>query len=243
LLTKVVSSFWKRLTVVRVMSDVTASTSYQAAPPKPARFDPTQGFDSFGSLVDSNLPPSPPPSAPAQAAPQRSSDRTADRSSPRDAAPDQSAPNDRTDPGGQAGLSDPSAAAASNPADSKADKASRGDGKAGDATSGDGKTAETKSSDKSAKDSASGDASATDAAAVAQPNLLVLTTQDPVATAIPVTIAPTGAPTASRRRQPPHPPAPLPRRRRRRSIRMPVLASLRSPAARSRLKLRPSPLP
>src|SRR5512135_2016658 len=124
LLTKVVSSFWKRLPVVRVMSDVAASTSYQAAPPKPARVDPTRGFDSFGSLVDSNLPPAPPPSAPAQAAPQRPSDRaTTDRPTPRDTAPDQSTPSNRTDPSGPAGQSDPSTATASNPADSKADQA------------------------------------------------------------------------------------------------------------------------
>ena len=196
LLTKVVSSFWKRLTVVRVMSDVTASTSYQAAPPKPARVDPSRGFDSFGSLVDSNIPPAPPPSAPAQAAPQRSPDRAAtDRPAPRDTASDQSTPSNRTDPSGPAGPSDPAAAAASNPSDTKAGSASRSDGgKAGDAKSGDGKTEETKPGDKSAKDSASGDASATDAAAVAQPNVPALTIQDPVATAIPVTIALADAP-------------------------------------------------
>jgi len=208
LLTNVVSSFWKRLTVVRVMSDVTASTSYQAAPQKPARFDPSQGFDSFGSLVDSSIPPSPPPSAPAQAAPQQPSDRaTTDRSAPRDAAPDRSAPSNRTDPSGQAGQSDSAAAAASNPSDTQADKASRSDGKAGDGKSGDGKAGATKSSDKSAKDSASGDASATDATNVAQPNLPVLTIQDPVATAIPVTIAPADAPTAAQ--TPDGPPKPL----------------------------------
>src|SRR3954447_15357457 len=77
LLPKGVSSFWKRPTVVRVMSDITASTSYQAAPPKPARVEPTQGFDSFGSLVDSNVPPEPRPSTSAQAAPQRPSSRAA----------------------------------------------------------------------------------------------------------------------------------------------------------------------
>ena len=194
LLTKVVSSFWKRLIVVSVTSDVTVSTSYQAAPPKPARSDSSQGSDSFGALVDSSLPPSPPPppSAPAQAAPQRPS--TTDRPPPRDAGPDQSASNNRTDPGGQAGPSDPPAA--SNSPGTTADASSRSDSKAGDAKSGDGKTGETKSSDKSAKDSASGDASATDATTVAQPNLSALTIQDPVAVVIPVTIAPADAPPA-----------------------------------------------
>ena len=182
--------------MVRVMSDVTASTSYQAAAQKPARFDTSQGSDSFGSLVDSSIPPSPPPGAPAQAAPPQPQDKaTTDRSAPRDAAPDRSAPSNRTDPSGQAGQSDSPAAATSNPSDAQIDKASRSDGKAGDAKSGDGKAGETKP--KSAKDSASGDASATDATTVAQPNAPVLTIQDPVATAMPVTIAPADAPTAT----------------------------------------------
>jgi len=198
LLTKVVSSFWKRLTVVRVMSDVTASTSYQAAPPKPARFDPTQGSDSFGSLVDSNIPPEPRPSTPAQAAPQRPSDRAApDRPAPRDTAPDKSASSNRTDPDGRAGPSDSPATAASNPSDTDADKASRSDGKADDGKTGDGKAVETKSSDKSAGDSASGDASATDAATVAQLGIPALTVQDPIAVVLPVTIAPADTPTVA----------------------------------------------
>ena len=183
--------------MVRVMSDVAASTSYQAPPPKAARFDPSQGFDSFGSLVDSNLPPER-PSAPAQAAPQRPSNRmTTDRSAPRDAAPDQSGPSNRAEPRDPAGPSDSSATAASNPSETRADKASPGDGKSGDVKSGDGNSGETKSSDKSAKDSADADASATDATTVVQPNVPALTIQDPIAAVIPVTIAPADAPTAA----------------------------------------------
>ena len=81
--------------MVRVPSDVTASTTYQAAPPKSARFDPSHGGDSFGSLVDSNIPPEPAGPA-AQPAPQRASS-TPDSAAPRDAAPNRSAPNSRTD--------------------------------------------------------------------------------------------------------------------------------------------------
>ena len=199
LLTKVVSSFRKRPAVVSVMSDVTASTSYQAAPPKTPRFDHTQGFDSFASLVDSNLPPEPRSSAPAQAAPQqRPSDKsTTDRPAPRDTAPDQSAPSNRTDPSERAGPSDSASTAASNPPDAQADQAPRSDGKASDGTTGDGKAGETTSSDKSAKDSSNDDASATDAATVAQPSIPALTIPDPVAVVIPVTIAPADTPTAA----------------------------------------------
>jgi flagellar hook-length control protein FliK len=178
------------------MSDVTASTSYQAAPPKPARFDPSQGFDSFGSLVDSSIRPEPAPSATAQGAPQRPSNRTTtDRPAPRDTASDRSAPSNRADPGERAGRSDAPTTAASNPSDTKADKASPSDGKAGDAKSGDGNSGETKSSDKSAKDSAGTDASATDATTVAQPDVPALTVQNLIANLLPVTVAPADAAT------------------------------------------------
>ena len=124
LLTKVVSSFWKRQTVVRVTSDVTASTPYQAAAPKPARFEPPPAFDSFGSLVDSNIPPEPSATPAPQRAPNRA---TADSPAPRDAAPDQSAPSNRTDTGADARQSAPPTAA-SNSSDTKADASSRHDG-------------------------------------------------------------------------------------------------------------------
>ena len=53
--------------MVSVTSDVTASASYQAAPPKPARFDPTQASNSFAALVDANTPSDTPGPAPVPA--------------------------------------------------------------------------------------------------------------------------------------------------------------------------------
>jgi flagellar hook-length control protein FliK len=178
--------------VVRVMSDVTVSTSYQAAPPNPARFEPSQAFDSFGSLLDSNIPPDPP----APPAPQRSPNpvqATADSPAPRDAAPDQSTPSNGTDTSANAQQSDSPATAASNSPAPKPDASSRNDGKASDGKTGAAKTGETKSADTASKDSTSGDASATGAMTSAQTSALALI-QDPVAVAIPVTIAPAQAP-------------------------------------------------
>ncbi len=201
LLTKVVSSFWKRPAVVRVTSDPSTSTSYQAAPQKTARFDPSQAFDSFGSLVNSNVQPEP-PAALTQPTPQRSANRssaTSDSSSGREAAPDRSAAGDRTDRSGQTGRSDPSTSAGPTSSDTKADAATHHDGKSGDGTSNDGKAGKTTETGASAKDSSSGDAAATDSAGVAQSSVSALTLTDPTAIAIPPTIAPALAPDIAQR--------------------------------------------
>jgi flagellar hook-length control protein FliK len=181
--------------VVRVSSDVTVSTSYQAAPPNPARFDPSQASDSFGSMLDSNIPPDPPapPAPPAPQRPPNGSSATADSPAPRDAAPDQPAPGNGPDRGANAQQPDSPAPAASNSSDPKADASSPGGGKASDGKTGAAKTGETKSADTAAKDSAASAAVATDATAGAQANALALI-QNPVAVAIPVTVAPAQVP-------------------------------------------------
>jgi flagellar hook-length control protein FliK len=178
--------------VVRVSSDVTVSTSYQAAPPTPARFEPSQASDSFSSLLDSNIPPDPPAPPTPQRYPSGAS-ATADSPAPRDPAPDQPAPSNGTDTGANVQQSDSPATAASNSSAPKTDASSRNDGKASDGKAGAGKTGQTKSADTTAKDSAGSAAAATDATSGAQTNVLALI-QNPVAVAIPVTIAPAQAP-------------------------------------------------
>src|SRR5215468_7987921 len=72
---------WERPSVVSVTPDITASTSFQAPPPR-AKADPGPANDSFASLVDSNT------SAAANAS-DRAQDRVQDREQDRaqDASP------------------------------------------------------------------------------------------------------------------------------------------------------------
>ena len=65
--------------MVSVTSDVSASATYQSAPPKPALPDPSQLTSSFAAMVDSNLPADPSstlPPAPEPAAPPRSANNS-----------------------------------------------------------------------------------------------------------------------------------------------------------------------
>jgi flagellar hook-length control protein FliK len=91
--------------VVSVKSDVSASATYQNAPPKPALPDPSQLPSSFAALVDSSLPadpasqlpPTPEPSAPP---PQRSASDTSSTDKappPRDNSANDQSPPSRTD--------------------------------------------------------------------------------------------------------------------------------------------------
>jgi flagellar hook-length control protein FliK len=86
--------------VVSVTSDVTAGASYQPAPSKSARPQPSQSSDDFGALVDSNMPTDPTSAqqpAPEPTAAQRPSNDAppADKAPPRDSA---TAGADRTPP-------------------------------------------------------------------------------------------------------------------------------------------------
>ncbi len=93
--------------MLSVTPDVTASLSFQTAPQKAARPDPSQGTDSFGSLVDFSLPADsgnatstaqqqqpPPPQQQQQppAAPQQADDASAsaENAPPRDNSPHRS---------------------------------------------------------------------------------------------------------------------------------------------------------
>src|ERR1700676_2482437 len=71
-----------RSPVFSVTSELAASVSFQAAPPKPARNDPAQSNDSFGALVDSNTAAADTASAPAQQQPQPAAPRRADDAAP-----------------------------------------------------------------------------------------------------------------------------------------------------------------
>jgi flagellar hook-length control protein FliK len=164
--------------VFNVTSDTAASVSFQAAQPKPARPDPSQLNDSFGALVDSSLPPD---TSAAPAAPQRrAGDTTAsqDNSRPRDTTADQTAPNASDDHNANAQqASDASAAANANTAPAPRSKA---------------KSDSSKDSSAKATDKPSSDkVSATDQAAPAQQGTASVTTPNPVAVAIQVTVAST----------------------------------------------------
>jgi len=176
--------------VVSVTSDVSASVSFQAAPPRPpARFDPSQLSGGFAALVDANTPsetPSPPPPAPQRS--QSTNPVAADRApSPDTRSVDQAPPSNSADAPANAGPpSDTGASATSTTSDGKANAAPGSDGKTGNEKSG---TA--KSTDKPSTDSVS----ATDST-VAQPNGTG-TVQNAIAVAISVPVAPADAAVAS----------------------------------------------
>src|SRR5262245_26343076 len=107
---------WERPSVVSVTPDITASTSFQAPPPR-AKADPGPANDSFASLVDSNT------SAAANAS-DRAQDRVQDREQDASPPPQQSASDNRPAP---ARPDDTSAADKAQSRQAKADRAERRD--------------------------------------------------------------------------------------------------------------------
>ena len=186
--------------MLSVTSDVTASATYQNAPPKPALPDPSQLASSFATLVDENLPAEPqsvlPPSPPRAAQDSPSTDKTSprdstssDQSQPR--AADQSRADDNEPAPRNSGGND--APRRSSDDDSATSKSATSKS---DAKSGASKTSESKSSDKTGAD---GDkaADALDSAVTSQATGQPATTPDPIAALIPAAAALTNSPGAS----------------------------------------------
>lgn len=132
--------------MVSVTSDITASTSFQAPPPR-AKADPSPASDSFASLVDSNttaaansndraqdrvqdraqdpVPAPQPPASEKRATPSRRDDATAaEKAQPRDTRADRTERNDvaTSDVAGadQAGAEEPAEAGSTRPAKTRA---------------------------------------------------------------------------------------------------------------------------
>jgi len=175
-------------------SDAAASLSFQTAPPKPARPDPSQGNDSFGALVDSNL------------AADTGSDRTASTATQQ---PSHQGPADSSAPTAEASSRDPgpaSQATSSNANDTAPTAQSAPDTNAStsanpgtEAVQGSPAKSSGSKADaaKPADKSRSEHKAAIDSTTAAQPGSLPLTTPNPVAVAITVAIAPTNVPAAT----------------------------------------------
>jgi flagellar hook-length control protein FliK len=166
--------------VVSVTSDVSASATYQNAPPKPALPDPSQLTANFAAMVDSNLPADPSsalPPAPEPAAPPRSANNgsASDNNSPRKTQGSDQPPPSRSDDSSNSSppaVNNATGAGTNNDAPKKSSSAKSDTSKSSDS----------KSSDKtSAGSQASGDA--TDQAKAAEAQTV---TQNPIAALIPV---------------------------------------------------------
>ena len=182
----------ERPPVFSVTSDTAANLSFQAAPSRPARPDPSQGNDGFGALIDSNTAVNAgnnraTSAAQDQPAPQRRSDdapATSDSRATRDAAaPDRTAGN----------TADDRNTAANQPAGDKSDAAANTAAQPG-LKSGASKTGPTKSTEKPSSDDASKTASSTDAVALALQAAPAVTTPDAIAVVIPAAVAVTDVP-------------------------------------------------
>jgi len=174
--------------VVSVTSDVSASATYQGAPPKPALPDPSQLTSSFASLIDSSLPVDPastlpptPEPAPANPPHQANDTPPPDNNPSRNsqAAADQNTPS-------QADNSDsnppPASAHTKNSGDTDApSRSGKSDGS---------KTTDGKSADKTSTDATHGNG--TDAPT--EPADTQTVTQNPIAALIPVANGPTNTP-------------------------------------------------
>ena len=199
--------------MLSVTSDVTASATYQNAPPKPALPDPSQLTSSFAAMVDSNLPadpqsspppdPAPPPPRAARDSARQDSSRQdptrTDKTPPRDTATsDRSQPraadNSRSDDNDAAPLD--SNAAGGNDAPKQSSDARSGDSKSGDTKSAASDTSKKSNSKSTDKASADGDsaADALDSAVTAQATDQPVATPDPIAALIPVAAALTNSP-------------------------------------------------
>jgi len=186
--------------VSSLTSEALTSASFQGAPPpRPARSDPSPGNDSFGALVDS--------STAADTSNDRANSTAQDQSASRRRSDDASAAADRrqsrnaasADRAAQNDSDDRDAAVRQRSdanADSNTDAVQRSRTKSGAS-----KTEDAKSTAKSDSDHAptahAEAASVADPAAPAQQDVPAVTTPNPVAVAIPVTVAAANVPAAS----------------------------------------------
>jgi len=175
--------------VFSVTSEAVASATFQPTPPKSARTDPSQGGDSFGALVDSSMPVDTGNATSAVQQPQQPA--------PQGRAGDTAPPADNTQ-SRDAASADQTAKSASDGRDATAKQASdannvtlgtgpvQGSGAKFDAS----KAGPVKPTGKPSSDTTA----AADASASAQQGGLPVTTPNPIAVAIPVTVAPTDVP-------------------------------------------------
>jgi flagellar hook-length control protein FliK len=195
--------------VLSVTPDVSASATYQNAPPKPALPDPSQLTSSFAAMVDSNLSPDPqcsPPPDPAPPPPRAAQDSArqdsarqdsarTDKTSRDSASSDKSQPraadNSRSDDNDPPPPPDSSKAASGNDAPKRGGGAKSDDSKS--ATSDSSKKSESKSTDKAGTDGDSA-ADALDSAVTTQASDQPTATPDPIAALIPVASALTNSP-------------------------------------------------
>ena len=139
-----------------VTSEAAASVSFQNAPSKSARPDPSQLNDSFGAMVDSSIPADTgndrvAPAAPQPPASQRRADDTAagaDNTRSREASADRAAQNASDDRNASAQQASDANAAANADADASAAAAQRSKAKSGDHERRRAKTSDKPSSDK-----------------------------------------------------------------------------------------------
>src|SRR5450631_1761705 len=177
--------------VVSVTSEVAASVSFQTAPPKAARPDPSQAGDSFAALLDSGTPTDTGNSGAASAAPQQSAAPRRD-----DAAANADNPRSRDNASADhaAGNNSDDRDAAAN-ADTNTQAIQQSGAKSSGLKTGGAKSTEKPSSDKTSQADASTDPASApqDTAAVTTPNADAIV----IAVAIPVTIALTDTPAAT----------------------------------------------
>jgi flagellar hook-length control protein FliK len=167
--------------VVSVTSDVSASATYQSAPPKPALPDPSQLTANFAAMVDSNLPADPSstlPPVPEPAAPPRSAGNSSasDNNTPRNTQGSDQTPRSRSDDS-----SNSNPPAANNTTGANADNSAPQKTKS--AKSDTSKSSDSKSADKASPDNSQSSGDATDQAKAAEAQTV---TQNPIAALIPV---------------------------------------------------------
>jgi flagellar hook-length control protein FliK len=185
--------------VLSVTPDVTASATYQSAPPKPALPDPSKVTSSFASMIDDSLPADPqttPPPAPEPATPPpppraAQNSPSKDKAPPRDtSSSDQSKPQRADNSSADDNQSVPPASASNTSPDDALRQSS--DTKSASQKSGASKPGESKSGDKTSADDKPADA--LDAVVTAQAGSQGVTVPDPIAALIPVPAAPTNSP-------------------------------------------------
>ena len=167
--------------MVSVTSDVSASATYQNAPPKPALPDPSQLTANFAAMVDSNLPADPSsalPPAPEPAAPPRSANNSSasDNNSPRKTQGSDQPPPSRSD---DSSNSSPPAVNNATGAGTNNDAPKKSSSVKSDTS----KSSDSKSSDKTSADNSQASGDATDQAKAAEAQTV---TQNPIAALIPV---------------------------------------------------------
>ena len=172
--------------MLSVTSDVSASATYQNAPPKPALPDPAQLASSFSDLVDSNLPADPASTLPPAPEPPPAPRVASNAAAPDNTTPRNSQASDQP-PSSQSGSSSNSAPPAASDTTNTNAVATTNAPATSSVKSGMAKTPDGKSTDKTSTDTTGKAGDTSDQAKPAEAQTVV---QNPIAALIPVVTAP-----------------------------------------------------